>query len=99
MLEHSSMTKGKLYVNPQPEAYQEQVHVQQFFDDKRVKVDLSKISKYNEALLSTRIIESQPLQLPISNDQHNTGLEYKQDMMVNAEGNGTHLSSTSTLSN
>ena len=78
------MIKGKLYVSPQPEAYQEQVHVQQLFDDERVKVDLSKISKYNEALLSTRIIESQPLQLPISNDQHNTGLEYKQDMMVNA---------------
>ena len=84
MLEHSPMTKGKLYVNPQPEAYQEQVHVQQFFDDERVKVYLSKISKYNEALLSTRIIESQPLILPISNDQHNTGLEYEQDMMVNA---------------
>ena len=71
-------------MNPQPEAYQEQVHVQQFFDDERVKVDVSKISKYNEALLSTRIIESQPLILPISNDQHNTGLEYEQDMMVNA---------------
>ena len=78
------MIKGKLYVSPQPEAYQEQVHVQQFFDDERVKVDLSKISKYNEALLSTRIKESQPLILPISNDQHNTGLEYEQDMMVNA---------------
>ena len=71
-------------MNPQPEAYQEQVHVQQFFDDERVKVDLSKISKYNEALRSTRIKESQPLILPISNDQHNTGLEYEQDMMVNA---------------
>jgi hypothetical protein len=93
------MTKGKPYVSPKPETYQEQVHVQQFFDDKRVKVDLSKISKYNEALLSTRIIESQPLQLPISNDQHNTGLGYEQDMMVNAEGYGTHLTSTSTLSN
>ena len=78
------MIKGKLYVSPQPEAYQEQVHVQQFFDDERVKVDLSKISEYKEALRSTRIIESQPLILPISNDQHNTGLEYEQDMMVNA---------------
>ena len=78
------MTKGKLYVNPQPEAYQEQVHVQQFFYDERVKADLSKISKYNEALRSTRIKESQPLILPISNDQHNTGLEYEQDMMMNA---------------
>ena len=71
-------------MSPQPEAYQEQVHVQQFFDDERVKVDLSKISEYKEALRSTRIIESQPLILPISNDQHNTGLEYEQDMMVNA---------------
>ena len=96
---HPPMTKGKPYVSPQPETYKEQVHAQQFFDDERVKVDPSKISRYNEALLSTRIIESQPLQLPISNDQHNAGLEYKQDMMVNAEGNGTHLTSTSTLGN